>query len=100
MGFHCRIKVEFFRYDLRKFTFIFWGIEKEEKHNKKKRKAKLLMGFICFSPKESSLYGTTRGVPLVRVLSLPYIIDLKKLPLLRRPISGRFIRWMGGWMDK
>jgi len=45
VGFHCRIKVEFFRYDLRKFTFIFWGIEKEEKHNKKKRKAKLLMGF-------------------------------------------------------
>ena len=42
MGFHNRIKVEFFRYDLRKFTFIFWGIEKEEKHNKKKRKAKLL----------------------------------------------------------
>ena len=37
-------------------------------------------------------------VPLVRVLSLPYIIDLKNLPLLRRPISGRFIRWMDGWM--
>ena len=37
-------------------------------------------------------------VPFVRVLSLPYIIDLKNLPLLRRPISGRFIRWMDGWV--
>ena len=44
MGFHCRIKVEFFRYDLRKFIFIFCGIETEDKHNMK-RKAKLLMGF-------------------------------------------------------
>ena len=48
---------------------------------------------------QSSLYETTGGVPLVRVLSLPCIIDFKNLPLLRRPISGRFIRWMDGWMD-
>ena len=32
-----------------------------------------------YSPKESSLYGTTRGVSLVRVLSLPCIIELKIL---------------------
>ena len=38
--FHCRIKIEFFLYDLMKFTFIFWGIEKEEKHKKMKRKTK------------------------------------------------------------
>ena len=30
-------------------------------------------------------------VPLVRVLSLPCIIDFKISPPLRRPISGRFI---------
>ena len=45
MAFHCRIKAEFFCCKLRKFTFIFWVIEKEEKHNKMKRKAILLMGF-------------------------------------------------------
>ena len=39
-GFHCRIKIELFLYDLMKFTFIFWGIEKGEKQNKMKRKAK------------------------------------------------------------